>query len=203
MRTIEILITDPLYAKLVVIAAKASGQDKPTDQQVANTLAGLAQHSLDRAFAQVSTPEPVTKPIPVASDNVAGALAPPIINRAVPIPARVLLLLVSLALLAPGCMVARYERIPARCECAYTARLISRIGDGPSPCSCSTNQNDAVRFRLVTFLVNEKVAKVSVDKFTGKTHSGIVIGTAESTVDDGAVQAITAGVIEGVVKGLK
>lgn len=66
MRTIEILISDPLYAKLVSIAAKASGQDKPSDQQVANTLAGLAQHSLDRAFAQVSKPEPVSKPLDIA-----------------------------------------------------------------------------------------------------------------------------------------
>jgi hypothetical protein len=65
MRTIQIYVSDPLYAKLVAVAAKCSGHDKPSPEQIDNTLALLAHHALISAHAQVSKPEPVTRPLPV------------------------------------------------------------------------------------------------------------------------------------------
>lgn len=88
-----------------------------------------------------------------------------------------------LALCTQGCMIARYQRLPA-CPCA------------------GTNAVGGVRFNLYTCFLNEKAAKISVDKFTGKTHSGITIGTVDSTVDDEAFKAMVSGVVEGAVKGV-
>jgi hypothetical protein len=203
MRTITIYASDPLYAKLVTVAAKCSGQDKPSQEQIDNTLALLAHAALISAHAQVTRPEPVTMPLPVASDNMADALASPIINRAVPIPAPVSksqslivsLVLLGLLFLTPGCMVARYSRTPASaCPCS--------VGRGSCRALASTNQTESVRFSVWSCLMNEKAVKISVDKFTGKTHSGITIGSIEGTVDDDALKAIVSAAVEATIKTL-
>lgn len=92
-----------------------------------------------------------------------------------------LLTLLAFLLFSNGCMVARYTRLPA-CACA------------------GTNDIGGVRFSVYTCLVNEKVAKITVDKFTGKTHSGITIGAVEQAVDDDALKAIVSAAVEATIK---
>lgn len=67
MKTLTIHLTDPLYAKLVSVAAKSSGQDKPSQLQIDNTFALLAHKALEHVFTLASKPEPVTKPLDVSS----------------------------------------------------------------------------------------------------------------------------------------
>lgn len=90
-----------------------------------------------------------------------------------------------LILLGQGCMVARYTRLPA-CACQGTNNLAP----------------GGVRFAVYSCLMNEKAVKISVDKFTGKTHSGITIGAIDSTVDDDALKAIVSAAVETTIKAI-
>jgi hypothetical protein len=121
---------------------------------------------------------------------------PSTINHQLP---KALLLFLLLALgIGQGCMVARYSRTPASpCPCSVGQ---DPVGRGSCRALASTNQTESVRFSVWSCLMNEKAVKISVDKFTGKTHSGITIGSVEGAVDDDALKAIVSAAVETTIK---
>lgn len=63
-------------------------------------------------------------------------------------------------------------------------------------------EDNRVRFSAWAFFSDEKLTKLSIDRVTKATSSGLQVGTVDSEVNAEALNGVTEAIVSGVVKGV-
>lgn len=62
--------------------------------------------------------------------------------------------------------------------------------------------DDVVSFSAWSLFADEKLSKLSIDKVTKATSSGVTVGSVDSEVNAEALNGVTESIVSGVVKAI-